>query len=294
MPNMLNSSGAIERVMRAQNGVSAVERAMNQLNSSGAIERVMRAQNGLSAVERAMNQLNSSGAIERVMRAQNTVSVVERAMNQLNSSGAIVWVLSQNKASQPIRLLKAAPEISELYENVIDQLDPSSVEEIIDDIVQKTTESELENYEKEQSEAQSLTAHPNKDDEWIDPIRYAAFQKSAEWLTRLQELYPTYSERAIRGLNGIAQKIFIRVLTQSLSFMLIMTCGPVGFVFALLATGTVEFISEERMNKLSPSAISGIRTNCPTCYAVPGMWCITVRGSAPGSPTNKLHKSRMS
>lgn len=193
-----------------------------------------------------------------------------------------------------MRLLLASPEISEVYENVINQLDPAAVEKILDAIVQESTESDLENYDAEQAEAQPLTQRPDKHDEWIDPLRYAAFENSAEWFTRLQRRYPDYSERAIRGLNGIAQKILLHVLIQSLSAALIITCGPVGYVFALLASGTVEFISEERMNRLSPPVKNGVSVDCPTCYAVPGMWCITVRDSSPGSPASKLHKSRIS
>ena len=282
----LDTTNAVQQAM-ASSGILDSMRV--SIDASNAAQRILANSGALNSMRASIASLDTTNAVQQAMASSG---ILDSMRVSIDASNAAQRILANSGALNSMRSVLASSEMSTVYTTFIEQLKSSSIDEMIDEIVQDSSEAALEQLGERQSETEHAESVPDEGREWVDPVRHAIFEKSAEWSTKIQNRYPTYSDRAVYAINKIVENSVASLISQLLPVILIACFGVAGLAASCIISGAARFVSAEQKKKMSPNSRSGIGIECPTCRAIPNMWCITVRGSNPGNAASKLHKAR--
>lgn len=121
------------------------------------------------------------------------------------------------------------------------------------------------------------------------PVVAAIWEYLARSDTWATAKYQQHSARTIRFLKAMAAVSIYSFLVTLAGLMY----GPDGFYAAMVLTGTAKLVDDNTKASLKPQIRRGLDATCSTCGAFPDMWCVTIKGNNPGTPTRNLHKPRL-
>ena len=180
---------------------------------------------------------------------------------------------------KPYRDLLARSDPMKPYRDLLAELDTAEIREIVDQIGRETETSDLEQL-------------GDLEPDCVDPIPEIIFAYAAQFTVWAQERFPHHSARAIEGIERLLAASLYAGLV-ALPGVLFAIFGLPGFAVGIILAGAATFLNESQKRDLSLDNRIGLSIACPTCAAPPDMWCITIRGSNPGSTAKNLHTPRL-
>lgn len=252
-------------------------------------------------VSRALEQMRSqrglAGLVERIdarsmwadfLPQYNTGQMMMDALEQMRSQGSLVK-LAQQVSSQSVSAALVAQlkenkwaVIEELKFDVLRQVDDSRIQELVEDLDNRSDEDDYERVGELEDFARD------------DPFLEACLERMARATVWVQQRFPLYSDKARRGFERVAAASLSFYIRSILPTLLFTNFGVAGLAIGSLAAGTAVVFDEKQKSRLAPSAREALARECPTCAAPENVWCMTIRGNNPGTPASRLHVGRSS